>query len=439
MQTVTKRRRTGTLYAGFADVDITPPVGIRLLGYYDRSATSQGILDRLQAVALVMQWKERRVALVVLDHCGMLVSDTAKLRQLLATDLAMPASDVTILFTHTHAGPDELDEAMGKAYREMLLCNLRQAIKEAAERARPCQVAWGVTQGRIGINRRSLGPDGRARMGDNPNGPVDNRIGVLLFLDAHTGKRLGLMVTCTSHANVLKDDNLLISGDFPGRLRQLLKVALGCPVFVRNGAAGNVNPLYRGGEDALERMALAVAGPVLALLPELTPVENAPLWAGSEKLQLPLQELPTLQQAEQLAQRVSRDWDVDTGPWLERVHTLLAQGQRTLQLDLEVHLLRLGAFVLVGVPMEPFAELAVIVQERLGNPNAFFGGYTNGWLGYLPSHEECLRGGFEVERVPATYGLDSGMIMAPRPEAADHVIEVVVRLHQRSLEEISHD
>jgi len=423
------------LYAGFAEVDITPPVGIRLLGYYDRTARSQGILDRLRAVALVLQWKKWMVALVGIDHCGMLVSDVGKLRQVLATDLAIPASHVAIVFTHTHAGPDDLDEDMGKAYREALLSKLRKAIHEAAGQVRPCRVAWGVTQGRAGINRRLPAPDGRVQMSANPNGPVDDGIGVLLFLDAETGQRLGLLVTCAAHANVLKNDSLLISADYPGHVRQLLQVTLGCPVLVRNGAAGAVNPLYRGGEDALERMALAVSGPVLTLLPELTPVGEAPLWVGSETLALQLQELPALPQAERLARRVSREWDVDTEPWLEQVRTLLAQGQRALQLELEVHLFRLGAFVLAGVPMEPFPELAATVRERLGNPMAFFGGYTNGWLGYLPSYEEYLRGGFEVDRVPATHGLASGMIMPPRPEAADDVVDAVVQLYRRAIEE----
>jgi hypothetical protein len=435
-----------TLHVGFAEVDITPPVGIRLVGYYHRSAASQGVLDRLRAVALVMEQEGRRVTLVGLDHCGMLVPDVNRIRQTVAAELEVPISQVAILFTHTHAGPDDLDESLGETYREILRSKLRLAVRMAAERVRPCRVAWGMTRGRIGINRRVLGPDGRASMGENPNGPVDDRIGVLLFLDAHTNQRLGLMVTCTAHANVLKNDNLLISGDYPGRVRRLLQEVLGCPVLVRAGSAGNVNPLYRGGEDALEHMALAVSGPVLSLLPELKPVEHAPLWVDSETLPLLLQELPDPPQAEKLAERVSREWDVDTRPWLERVRTFLAQGRQALQVDLEVHLLRLGAFVLAGVPMEPFAELAITIQERLGrlpsqqeakppNPLAFFSGYTNGWLGYLPSREEIPRGGFEIERVPATYGLDSGMIMAPRPEAVDHVLETVVTLYQRSVEE----
>ena len=43
----------GTLKAGFARVDITPPVGVGLVGYY-RVRTSTGILDPLLATAVAV-------------------------------------------------------------------------------------------------------------------------------------------------------------------------------------------------------------------------------------------------------------------------------------------------------------------------------------------------------------------------------------------------
>ena len=43
------------------------------------------------------------------------------------------------------------------------------------------------------------------------------------------------------------------------------------------------------------------------------------------------------------------------------------------------------------------------MKESLQNELAFFGGYTNGYIGYLPTKEEFAYGGYEVELSPVVY------------------------------------
>lgn len=47
--------------------------------------------------------------------------------------------------------------------------------------------------------------------------------------------------------------------------------------------------------------------------------------------------------------------------------------------------------VLCGIPMEPFCEMALDIQKRSKKVFVFFGGYTNGCDGYLPTYNECFR------------------------------------------------
>lgn len=233
--------------AGFAEIGITPPVGIDLAGYH-RPGPSQGLLDRLCAVALVIESGPResdtcRAVLVSVDNVGMLVEPIRQARQGIAHDLGIPEAQVMVLLTHTHSGPDaDSTNPLSVTYRQTLLSRLREVARRAARNLRPATVARGVTDARIGVNRRERGPDGRARMGTNASGPVDDRIGVLEFVDARTGSPLGLLLSCTAHANVLKSDNTLISGDFPAWVRRHLGEVLGCPILMRIGAAGDVNP-----------------------------------------------------------------------------------------------------------------------------------------------------------------------------------------------------
>lgn len=413
-------------------IDITPPIGTGLVGYH-RAGPADAVLDPLCATVLVLEFVHTRVALVNVDHAGMLVPHVAAIQQRIGAELAIPAAQVMVLFTHTHSGPEADDEnEQARAYRLDLEAKLASAARAAAGQLRPCTAAWGVTRVNIGVNRRPRGPDGKVHTGIDPDGPVDRRAGVLALYEAGSGRPLALLVVCTAHANVLRGDSTAISADFPGAARRLLHRALGCPVLIAIGAAGNVNARWRGMMADLERMGQALAGPVLALLPELEPASPATLWAGTMTLEIPLLPLPVPEEAAALAQTVARAWDVDTTPWLEAVQRLWRTGRRTLSLELEIQALRLGEGFIAGIPMEPFAETALEFSRRAGSELAFLCGYTNGWTGYLPSAEEFPHGGYEVDWSPVVYGLSSGLLMPAQPDTAERVVAAARELYRHS-------
>ena len=172
------------ILAGLSQVDITPPVGIRLVGYH-RPGPSAGVLERLAAAALVLQWHGTTAVLLAVDNAGMLVEHVQPFRTAVARELDIPESHVMVMFTHTYSGPETLDvDEIASAYRRALLARILDAVRGAAASLRPCTVGWGVSSGRIGVNRRERGPDGSIRMGRNPSRPVDHRIGVLKIAEA---------------------------------------------------------------------------------------------------------------------------------------------------------------------------------------------------------------------------------------------------------------
>jgi hypothetical protein len=52
-----------------------------------------------------------------------------------------------------------------------------------------------------------------------------------------------------------------------------------------------------------------------------------------------------------------------------------------------------------SAPIELFCEISNDVRDRSPFPFTFYYGYTNGWLGYLPSADEWKYGGYEVDVV----------------------------------------
>jgi neutral ceramidase len=62
--------------------------------------------------------------------------------------------------------------------------------------------------------------------------------------------------------------------------------------------------------------------------------------------------------------------------------------------------IRLGSTALVGIPVEPFAEIGAQVKQGSRFATTFFSGYTNGVHSYLPTADAYAEGGYEVWMTP---------------------------------------
>jgi hypothetical protein len=65
-----------------------------------------------------------------------------------------------------------------------------------------------------------------------------------------------------------------------------------------------------------------------------------------------------------------------------------------------VRALRINNTVLWGSPVELFCEIALRVRNDSPFRHTFFFGYSNGWLGYLPTAQAFKEGGYEPRTTP---------------------------------------
>ncbi|QWG43567.1 alkaline ceramidase [Bacillus mycoides] len=414
---------------GVCKVDITPPVGIDFVGYY-RETGINNIEERIYGTIFVFEKDEMKTVFISIDNIGMIVDDTNIIRERVASELHVPVERITVVYTHTHSGPETVgDHPLTKSYKTILLNNAVQGVITANNNMRLCEVGWGVTTGDIGVNRRERTCDGRAKMGTNIEGVVDNRIGMLAIRDAETKELSGIVVFCTAHPNVLKGDSDVLSADYPGMTREILEKIVNCPVVIVQGAAGNVNAKYRGSREALKQMAYTLSGHVLTMFPIVTysPIVN--LRTISSTMQMRLKDLPEIDEIRRMARSAERQWGVNTDEWLTIVLEKYKQGIRQLSVDLEVQLFQINDGIFSGIPMEPFSETALEMKESLQNELAFFGGYTNGYIGYLPTKEEYAYGGYEVELNPVVYGPVTNLLMPPAENTAELIVQRVMELY----------
>ncbi|PFD47215.1 alkaline ceramidase [Bacillus cereus] len=414
---------------GVCKVDITPPLGIDFIGYH-RETGINNIEERIYGTIFVFEKDEMKTVFISIDYIGMLVEDTNIIRERVASELHVPFEQITVVYTHTHSGPETVgDHPLIKSYKTILLNNVVQGAVTANNNMTPCEVGWGVTTGDIGVNRRERTSDGRAKMGTNIDGIVDKRIGVLAMRDAESKEPFGIVVFCTAHPNVLKGDSDVLSADYPGMTREILEKIVNCPVIIVQGAAGNVNAKYRGSKEELKQMAYVLSGHVLTMLPTVTygPILN--LRTISSTMQMKLKDIPEIAEIRRMARLAEKQWGVNTEEWLTIVLNKYKQDIRQLSIDLEVQLFQINEGMFSGIPMEPFSETALEMKESLQNERAFFGGYTNGYIGYLPTSEEFAYGGYEVELNPVVYGPVTNLLMPPGENTAELVVKRVMELY----------
>ena len=357
---------------GVCKVDITPPVGIDFVGYH-RETGINNIEERIYGTVFVFEKDEMKTVFISIDNIGMLVEDTNRIRERVASGLHVPFERITVVYTHTHSGPETVgDDPLVQSYKMILVNNVVHGAVTANNNLKRCEVGWGVTTGDIGVNRRERTSDGKAKMGTNIDGVVDKRIGMLAIRDAETKELSGVLVFCTAHPNV--------STDYPGMTREILEKLVNCPIIIVQGAAGNVNAKYRGSREALKQMAYILSGHVLTMLPTVTYSPIVKLRTVSSMMQMKLTDIPEIDEIRSMARLAEKQWGVNTDEWLAIVLEKYRQGIRKLRIDLEVQLFQVNDGMFSGIPMEPFSETALAMKESLQNELAFFGGYMNGYL-----------------------------------------------------------
>ena len=398
------------LRAGVAKVDITPPAGQSMWGYFDRKTPAQSTLDPLYARVLVLEAGDVRIALVALDLGRTFgPSEIAMLRERATSSNNI--SYVLVAASHTHAGPVIVDEyAPGQTppWETADLDKISIAIQEAASRLVPVRVGTGYGDTAIGYNRRRVNPDGTVTMfwrnpTKVPTAPVDPIVSVLR-VDREEGTPLAILVNYACHPVIFGADNLRYSADFPGVMTQIVEKEFdGKPLSIfLQGAPGDINPY-----DAT------------------TPLEQDPVrfrdWTGERLGREAARVAKAIHTAD--SPDASLQFAEDTMTFHlrwnpDRLHDALlaAYGPDILksfapsirpEYPLLVATLLINKHIAVmTMPGEPFVEFQMTWRDRCPASDAFFLGYANGYYGYFPTIQAATEGGYGA--ASATTWMEAG-------------------------------
>ncbi|MDB6028720.1 MAG: hypothetical protein JWM68_4943 [Verrucomicrobiales bacterium] len=410
--------------AGVAEIDITPPIGYRVAGYfYERIST--GVHDPLKAKVVVLENGTNKAALVFCDLVEMTLPVSIPARKEASAQTGIPIANILICATHSHTGPLFNDlrrdvfhaaamEQYGKDptepidYPKWLAERLVDVIVKANANIRPAQLKAGFAQQEgLAFNRRYFMKNGKVAWNPGllntnivkPAGPTDPAVPIVLVesVEGNKSKPVGAITIFAMHADTTGGTQF--SADYPFYLQEELRKAYG-PDFISMfgaGTCGNINNINVS-VDATKQKKTAELGStlgktVLARVPTLQQIEHPSLAVRSEKIVVPLQEVTP----EKVAEAQATLKKLSHGKLTVEAFKVADLGRRGKTWPMEVQVFRLGSdTAIVGLPAEIFVEFGFAIKKASPFKNTFVISICNDRPNYIPTLEGFAQGAYEA-------------------------------------------
>ncbi len=432
------------LKVGFASVNINPPLGVGIYGYYV-PRFAKGILDDIEASAMALVCGEKTIVIVSIDNGGIDTATVGEMSEKIEEVTGISGGSVLITATHSHTAPlifetDMFDADIEsiKAYRAYMIEKTAEAVKLALADAVPAKMGYAVGRApdRIAYIRRYKMKDGTTWTCppiDDPNivgpiGELDQRVNVLRF--AREGRDDVVLLNYGLHADTVGGE--LISADWVGQLKKTLDKAISAKCMVVVGAQGdvgstNVHPLPGDMNDTeisfdnemkspgmARFIGRALAGTVLQVFDKVAFSDVEEIDIIKKDLLVPSnmpspEDMPRAREYKRLHEEKRDDLIPYTAMELT---TVVAEALCMCRLEngpthftLPLTGLRIGGVAFVGIPGEPFTGIGVGIKETEGwdmiLPSAISGGYE----GYFPMKSAFDEGGYEARTSPYRSGV----------------------------------
>ncbi|MBN2293092.1 MAG: neutral/alkaline non-lysosomal ceramidase N-terminal domain-containing protein [Pirellulales bacterium] len=430
------------LLVGTATVDITPPTGMPMVGNFRDDYAARGKHDPLCAKAVVFAEPGGiKAARVVLDLCFIDGNNVAVMRQYIADHCDVPPQNVMIGATHTHSGPAtspwldfDFDLDNMRPQVETILTKAASSVVLANEKLVPADLAVGrSSEDRVSFNRRLRRKDGSTQMNwealspdfdpdeiDAPWGTVDYEM--LCLTIERDGQPAAASVNFALHPAILAGDNWLYSADFPGYVAESMQKTLGEDFFCQyiNGCCGNVNHIdYKDsnqgrGFNMTQRVGYMLGAAAHQAVAKRKPVSSTPLAVATdlvclEHAKITDEQLDWSKKVLDEAARNPPKGLVDGLPDAYYAKTYLSMFEKQDQPDqVEVMSIRIGEVALVGLPGEIFCEFGIDIKRRSPAAYTLIGELCGDSIGYVPTKESFVQGGYEPMTGTTLYEEEAG-------------------------------
>jgi hypothetical protein len=400
------------LRAGAADIFITPPIGVELMGYgINLSRRSTGVHDNLTAQALVLDDGRTRAVLITSDLLGVSVEFTQSVRAQIQERAGIPAAHVMLSCTHSHTAPGTLpSRGIGRVdaqYAGILARYIVGAVVAAVARLEPVRLVVGRSEhAALAWNR--VGRD-----------LADPSVDVAL-LERESGGTLAVLAHYACHP-VMLGPKSEISADYPAGLRRyLIGQYPGSVVMFMNGTCGDIDPVSnravwgRATFEETERAGVALGKDVQKAASKAVAVDNPQIHVSQTALHLnydipPIDEIRARiaqHQAKARGKEVTADVKMarHMADYLRGMEKRLLAGRLPAQEDAELQIMALGkALALLAIPAEVFTAQGIALRKVSDFDHTWPVCYANGLFGYFSPREDFEVNGYGATIAPAFF------------------------------------
>lgn len=418
---------------GFSRVEINPPIGAHLEGYF-HERKNEAILDDLEINTVAVEKDGKTVALISIDSMAADTTYYEAAREYASKATGLDKQAIYIHTTHTHVGPcfgreNAYTSDLDREYFSFVMKKISDSIVYAINDLQPARMGIGISKAeRVGFNRRYLMKDGTTKTNPGVNNPdivrsiglLDERVNVIRF-ERECGDNI-VIGNYGNHPDVIGNNKA--SADWPGFTRRIFERAVEntkCVFF--NGAQGDINHvnvkpvggdlngMFNDFDDVTRGYAHSrhignvVAGALMSVY---------------EKVEfMPVDEIKFSEQVIQVASNMPKPEEMEEARYIKKMvdegrrhelpykgmmlTTMMADASRKIRLEhgpeffpMNLTAIKIGPVAFMGIPGEPFTGIGMGLKEAKGYKMVCPTCLTNGSRGYFPMKDSYDEGGYEA-------------------------------------------
>jgi len=424
--------------AGFSRVDVTPPLGSYLAGYFsDRFA--KGILDPIELNAIAVSDGENTVLVIASDFLGIAKPYCDAIAKRITEKTGIPEGCIMLSSLHQHTSivlrtmtPHTLNDT---AYMDFLYRKFTDVAVMAIDDMKDAELFYAEeeTAEPIAFIRRYYMKDGSVATNPGkrldeivrPCDNADNTVRLLRF--KREGANDIAFVNFNTHPDVIGGE--LLSADWPGFVRRFVeKEHEGVSCMLLNGVQGDSNHVdfigrAQGKGPITDKyghsayMGRTIADTVSKIWDKVTAFSTDSV-SGGKTVVLNKTRTDGFEEYD-TAKKLLDDHFAKTSKIqlsvaeLGRLRRIVNLRTDPIFRQVPVTVLKIGGIAVVGFGGEPFTHYATAVREAYPELKVIASCCANGFEGYLPTRAALEEGGgYETNTSPYSPDIEESCVAA---------------------------
>ncbi len=422
--------------AGFGRLDMTPPLGTPLAGYYEQRLAN-GVLDPLSLNALALSDGVNTAVMITADMLGIRRTYSEEIRNLVAERVKIPVDHVMLMSLHQHtsmrlADAWERSAVTDKTYLDVFYRKCADVAKMAIDDLADATVSFAEqeTAEPIAFIRRYFMKDGSVRTNPgkyrdevaSPVGEQDHNVRLVKFVREE--KKNIALVNFSTHPDTIGGKR--ISADWPGFVRRFVEEDHpDTQCICVNGCQGDSNHVNiwsdekQSGYFRAEKMGRVIADTASTVWEKGEICPDAALFSGV-KLVYNYTNTQGSEYYDECAALYYGHWNGEKVPSRTAHGYDLGECERIVKLRerglifqcVPVNVIGFGKLAFVGYGGEPFLHYAEGAREAAPDKHVICACCANGYEDYLPTDSAFDEGGYEATSTPFTKGLERDCVAA---------------------------